>query len=71
MPKMKIAVVTKPGRKFEIEERDIPQPVLFMCASGMDPLEVPPTRLLCGANASKAGLRESPRTPKTPCDSPN
>jgi len=26
MPKMKITVVTKPGRKFEIEDRDIPQP---------------------------------------------
>ena len=26
MPKMKLAVVTKPGQDFEIQERDIPQP---------------------------------------------
>jgi D-arabinose 1-dehydrogenase-like Zn-dependent alcohol dehydrogenase len=26
MPKMKVAVVAKPGRDFEIQEREIPQP---------------------------------------------
>ncbi len=67
MPKMKIAVATKPGRKFEIEEQ--PGPGHVRIRHG--PLEVPPTKLLFGANASRAGPRESPRTPKTPCDSPN
>jgi hypothetical protein len=33
MPKMKIAVVPKPGANFEIQERDIPTPGQARCAS--------------------------------------
>jgi len=59
MPKMKVAVVPKPGADFEV-----------IGASG-EPLQIQTVLIIGCSKPFKAGLQALLRTPKTLCASPN
>ena len=63
-------MVTKPGDKFEIEGRDIPQPGPGHVRIRHGPLELLPGNFSSAANASKAGIHADSDSPNRPASEP-